>query len=1293
MIFVMVYILFCITLLFFLCIILFRIWNPDISIFIKNEKIKEFIFDRFWFFENKNLLQKKNIFFIVSKNSSELYHQLSVAKNIDKKSVFEKPFSDSKKPFEKVELDDSILLFFHENLLQSDDENQIQLSRRLRYNLYNILKIRKNKLIDGIIFFPHNEIFTNTQTINSNLKQESFLYSQIVKKVCKSLNAKIPIFFIDNSEIKNPPPLHLLKDENEECVNYNFGFFHKSSNKTEKLSREIKNNIESCVNSLESQMQYFLQKSENETQTQIILFFYQLKLGIISFSKNYCDYFYRNFNINESSMINFHFILNSKSFYSENNSSIFNIFEYISKNLKGNSDFSNNCIRNKVYKNYIFSAVTAASASFIIYALYASNHYLFNRSKFYINNFAKLDNFISQYSENPKSLTNLDDLKTQSCELFNTANQLNHVSLYYPLNFPSWNSNLGYTLDQNFDSTLTNFFSKLIMKNFNSKVNSYLSQNSANHLAFIEDTSSILSQINTFVDENEKLTEIYLNILSSEQGKTTEGLSLAAKFLFGIDCIKNKQNYFLFQNVERNKIADLINVDYNFFKRQSQAILNEHIQKYFNTIIKNNDVYLSVNKINSDLIQLKSLKKSEVIGFSKTLVSDINSLQHSILKGQLDFQNLNSFFGNNFYNMYKEVEDNPTFGKEIFENINSIAEEQFKQIKAKITSITPLGNSFPIVVLKESSFSVNPMLIKLSDSLEKMHQVFDLTDQNNIATYSKSFSTDLKSIALNLPTNALWSIDNIQSLLQRGLIFNSATSQINKLQYPKELSDLFANIEEELNESFWSKQLPTSLQIFDMNEKSKSDYDQSLDPYIQNIQLSTPVLKGISNLLLQYEQNDTNTYLSSIIRQQIDRQLSKYNEILNSSSFFSPIYPDFNWWDGESSPTYKAFSVTSDEDLKLYLSIQRDSLKKFFNKNITPILQAKSLFFGNSDKYVGDSKITDNFNLIQSSLDSSTKGTAFNELQGFFINSLLPLRTSNCAIFISKGLDSFSKKDFFSIKQNNLYHTLAERCQKLLIKQALANFDRFADNYNSAISGEFPFGESTNSREFASLSDINFVFSVYSQLKKQDLSILQKYSTLYKNRVDIQKFVKHMDILQNFFAIQLDKEGNPLPVTWNVEFAFRTNSANEILGNQIIDWSLQSGNQIIGSRQGNNTKGSFSWNYLQPLQFSVSLAQGSKYSLQQYNSDKNVFISNNTAFFTIKNRWSLLKFIEDYADCPKNHYCNKNDLKFDLPVNSKKIIRFYISLYLKNKNGTRINFPKFPKFAPYLLKSSEQKGT
>jgi hypothetical protein len=104
------------------------------------------------------------------------------------------------------------------------------------------------------------------------------------------------------------------------------------------------------------------------------------------------------------------------------------------------------------------------------------------------------------------------------------------------------------------------------------------------------------------------------------------------------------------------------------------------------------------------------------------------------------------------------------------------------------------------------------------------------------------------------------------------------------------------------------------------------------------------------------------------------------------------------------------------------------------------------------------------------------------------------------------------------------------------------------------------------------------------------------------------------------------------------------------------------------------------------MQFSVTLAQTSKYSLDKISEDKNIFITNNTIYFNVRNRWSLLKFINDYADCSNINYCLKNTLKFELPINNDKQVKFFITLYLKNAKGVRINVPNFPTLAPYIEK-------
>ena len=80
---------------------LFNLWNPDISRFFSNEKIKTFLFDRYWFYENKKRLKQKNLFIILSPNSNEYLQELS--EQIETTEIY-KYFEESKKVFEIINI-------------------------------------------------------------------------------------------------------------------------------------------------------------------------------------------------------------------------------------------------------------------------------------------------------------------------------------------------------------------------------------------------------------------------------------------------------------------------------------------------------------------------------------------------------------------------------------------------------------------------------------------------------------------------------------------------------------------------------------------------------------------------------------------------------------------------------------------------------------------------------------------------------------------------------------------------------------------------------------------------------------------------------------------------------------------------------------------------------------------------------------------------------------------------------------------------------------------------------------
>ena len=1276
---------------------LFNLWNPDISKFFNNEKIKTFLFDRYWFIKNKKNLNKKNLFIVLSNNNNEYLKELT--NQIEEESNYTY-FEDAKKVFEIIEIQSSSYLFINEMLLKENKEISLI---RLKLNLRNILKLRKNKLLDGVIFFPNQSAFSKFTPNYKELSEEAFLFSKLFKEICSKLKSKIPVFFIDTAVVKDVPPLHLyplLKDEGESDTT--FGFAHKTHENADDLNKELKKAIESCIASYEINSQHYLLNFEGLSQGNIIRFFFNLKSNLISFSKNYIDYFYKGFSLKDKDLTQSHYIINLSSFYKKDefedkNSNLFNLFKFISTNLINGSFNSKEFIKSKIRNRYILGALTLLNLTFVSYALYSSSSFLQKKRSIFLNSFSELNNFISGFNKIDKATENFDFMQNKVCGLINNSNKLASTNFYYSLLYPSWNSDIAKTYSEKYNVNLANFVSKILVQNFNEKVSEHILKNKTQNLSSLK-SDEIIQKITHFINENKNINNIYTLINTNNPQKNTEAFTQMANFLYGLDCGKTLAERNVFSTIENKNISSLINPNYSDFKQQSNEILKNSLQVFFENYSKNHDVSLAANKVSDDLKIIKDKNRDEESPVDSVLlkkfIADLNNLQDVLLKNQENIKSSNNFYGSIFIILLTELEKNPLFGKEFSNHIVILANQEFEDFKANLSSITPIGAAFPVITSTSGNFTMNPALVQVSLALTKMDATFNTNPSQNssptFGTDKKSISSDLKFIAQNLPSNALWEIDALQTNLQKGTIFSSAVTSVNPTLLPEALSLFFSHVAKKMSSIFWNKNLANSLKIFNMNDQLPNPANPQVDPNIQNLQLSAPILRSISDLLISGTNNDINTSLVSIIGQQIDKQAKKQANLLNAMPFYTPLNPDFMNWSGETSPAFKAFGVGTDEDLKIYITNQKSSLEQYFNKNVTPILQARSSFF--KDSSFNNDKSLEILLSLQDALSATPKTNSFTNFSAFLTTSMSPLRTEGCSKFIANP-PMMGNNDFFSIKLKNIYTPLAKRCQSLLIKQAYVNYDKIATQFNSALSGKFPFTTDAKAVDSASIDDLSSIFNDFSQFQKQDLPILKQYSALYRGRAEIQNFIQGLTDAQIFFNTQADKDGNISPTKWSVDVDFRTNTDREILGNQIINWSLQSGNETIGSDQGNVAKGKFLWTYSDPIQFSVTMAKTTKYSLDKFSEDKNIFITNNTVYFNVRNRWSLLKFINDYADCSNINYCLRNTLKFELPINNDKKVKFFISLYLKNAKGVRVNMPKLPTLAPYIEKKGIKLST
>lgn len=1250
--------------------------NPDISKFIKNEKIKTFLYDCYHIRKNKNKLHSKNLFFLIGKNTNELYHEILKVQNGEFANNL---LTDEKIPFEMITVNSVNYLFFNENILINNDY-------RLKYNINKIVSSRTSIMLDGIIFFPSESAFSNNNINLKEISEEAQIFSKLYRRISLKLKSKIPLFFIDRSKINEIPQFCSSSHTMEQDKSPYFCFIHETIQNSESLNSELIKSIDLSVNALEVQNLLYLKTLNQQYLSSTICFFYKLKHSILCFSKNYIDYFYKSFDKKNKEHTNYHYVINMSCFqknpinFDDQDSNIFNMIKYFSKNLINFSNVTKEYVSNKLRTRSLVVFITALHLFFATYAVIASNDFLQTNRDFYISKFHKISTYIKEY----KKTSDISSVKIE--ELLDDSDSITKNSLYHALLFPSWSSQSNQEISKKYNQILANFLNEIITDKFKSLVTNLFSESNIDN----KSADEILDYCINFIKLNKSIYNVYFSFQNPDSKNYSTALSEMTNFIFKINSSKISIEKNIFSSLNIKEMPHFINIDLKDFNELSNKNLNFLIQSYFNKFNETNKAYLNSKLIEDTLISIKTQseieKNKNIIILAKNLSTNLSQLKNSLLTIPKNQKDIDLFYGIKIVELIKETEQNPIFNKTIATKISEIAEENLVQFKYKLSGITPLGLFFPIIVNESDSLTINPALEQIMISLGKLEELPKFYDNENTP---RGF---LKQSSFEYTPTSLWDTERLKSNLQITERFYQTLQSIKTPEIPDSLTIFLNKFSSALNYEFWKENLPLALKSEGINknlgDNTTPDNDEKL---LANIQVAAPILKQISNqLLASSPSSELYSKLNFIVTQQIDFLINNYYQNLNNTSFFIPKSIDFHKWKGNSSPIFDLFGFTSEDDLKTFLNNQKSSLELYYNKNIAPLLNAYDCYFKSSGKMINNKALLILLNL-RNNLATTPEANTYSFFLNYISSNMTQLRLDSCENFALNppSIIKMNSDDFFAIKLNKLYSPLSNQCKALLLHQALLNYDNFALKFNNLLSGKFPFANESKNLLQNSIDDLSLVISEFKKLEKQDLPILTTTNNPLQDRKDIQNFIKDMKLIVDFLEINSDKDGNTNSPTFKVDFNFRTNTEHENLANQIINWSIQSADRIYGSEYGNKNIANFIWKYSEPIKFAVTLANSSKYQINKNISDKNVLIDNNTVIFNVKDSWSLIKLIFDYSECKANvSKCFNNTLQFKIPLSNKQNIILYTTITLKNLKNQKIMIPNFPTIAPYFDKKS-----
>lgn len=1276
----------------------------------RNPKIKTLLNDRYFFYQNTTQISKGPLFVVVGKNTDKLYQILfeSVYGKENKESA-NVQWADrgQNEAFAILTIDNVHYLFIHPALI--DKAVGESFNSRTRFLIDRLCHLRKKNLIDGILFAANHTAFLQKAKQSFGISEEISYCTHVFELFAKTIKVRLPIFYIEHNFSVNK------SDElNDATVNYKnthdkvFGFSCDFSNKSSSQKQEdflteafgvFSHNFNVNFNYDAINKKYLEHEFESISAMYSVKYVNALiiKFILVPFLKSYTE-------TGECSPASIH-ILNSTLFHGTNEQQRINqLFLYLSHNAVGKFVVPESLLKSRSYKNQILFVIACFFSVVFTFSIVRSEQFLTEkRSKFEktIENFQNLDNSMQLLLNKNDDLDSLAELQETSCLIIKNYSDIKNISFRSVFLFPSWNSKISIHLQKKYKDKFSLIFSDFLFEKYANILDNFFElkdfplENAP--------SSEYLKYINTYVRYLSDYKDIYNQLESNESTKINKGLILISKNIYENKCVEDENSFDFLTKIDQKNFKNFIKPPTAIQKQASKA-LSDMMKKYFSSVLNNNTLMTAALNLNNDLKEFDHLVESIEDHMNLQDENDLSGVKSAFIKSLEDYKILmgnfpdekpkvlsssNDFFGSDFISLIENIKKNQIFDSLSLSEINVASKDTFESFKYKmnISSILEEKNNFPILKFDEkSNLYVNQKIINLFTAFGK----FINLSNTNLSV--KTNYTDFHHLAANPSANIVWVDRKLQVAVQKYKDMQDQSNIFEFDTYPDVFSEYLQDFILNYFEKYWSQALLSAANVFENNTTSTDELNlDDTDPH--GIISSGASLKQIVEFLIAEHFDNVLSDFDEIYLRQINDVLKQKTILFDKKELFGEN-ADFKFWDGTTSLSYDIFYSSSDETLTENLEKQKQILFNFYGqyvessiKSIIPIMQLRPHL---------RSSYYNRWYSIYLAIEDKTK--SYQNFQSFVFNDLKKFRLNDCPKILENSRDSALISDYFDSRTEYLYGKLNERCRVIYMNTAISGYEDFARTFNELLANKYPFSKfQTNDQNqiSADIQDLKTVLNQFQSFNKEKLSFLLKYNQKFSERTDIISFISQMTKINSFFQNIVSKQntefnelGATVPNHLKLDgyFIFRSRKNEESLANHIIDWELKIGEDYYGSAYGNLQNTHFSIEYGQPFMFSMKLADN-LHPKQLTLSDKNTMkiIRGNSVSLSFKTTWALIRFLDEYKTCTDSMgFCNKEKLKFQIPLENGENLVLFCDLILMDPEGNKISLPSFPFRAPYF---------
>ena len=1003
-------------------------------------------------------------------------------------------------------------------------------------------------------------------------------------------------------------------------------------------------------------------------------------------------------------------------------------FDYVATKGINKSIISNELLYNKHRINILVSVLTGCLLIFGSYAFYRSVVFLkTTRSEFVQlsgNLRAVVEDLNSSLNSEKVDPVKLEAIQEKTCSLVRNYTFVKDIGFYTPYLFPSWFSSLSTDLQKQYRDRFSASFSSFLIKKYTGLLDAQLSFDPSADRSYTEISKSFYS----FSDFMYNFSDFYAKITARNSKDYDASIYVISKLVYGNSCTDTLKADGFLSKVDPDALEEL-KKKYSSVKVRATNVLAERANEYFSAMINKHPLLYdskiiqgAIDNFNDYANKFKSNSGSSADSddsdrfqvISKVfvdLVAHYKALSDALASHTDVTSSQEKFFGDEFKTAKDKIIKNPMFDPSSISDINNSAITTYNKFQKQLKELTANTYArYPVLFIGDSkdptkgTVSINPDVVQLFNALGDINGMYLATlGKNTVDSNEAPFGNDLFAIAKILPKNASWVSDKLQSFIQRNANFQKNYSMLDFTSYPDVFANNLRDYVNNFSQAYWNQALCSSLLKTSGNSsvsrknKPKWSDENSDDEFIDDpdisddddgsidylgLPASAPYLANITNILRRQRVKELASALELIYKSQADTILKKLYNSFEKRGYFGAGYSGFDWWNGDASPAYAIFNVTSDDGLRTTLDSQKARVQDYYNQNIASIMDNFTPLF-QSSRF--GALYYSRWKSIADAVAQDSKSSTFQAFSTYVTGPLSRFKTDSCGDVLFNYMDAGDIPDYFDARVQNIKKQLYDRCRVIYMGIAIASHDDFARYFNQTFAGRFPFTQPGSFTGSTDLSDLQTGLGLYDNLLSGKIRFLEKESTQYNSKPEAKDFNRKMAAATTFFNLAKSKDGDTVGIPqFNISFKFRSNKREEVFANQIVNWKMQVGRQLYGSEYGQLQDANFLWRYGDVIKLSFSLPNDGSYDLSDDDSDSNdpnKFTSDNTINYVFNENWSLLKLIFKYNRCTqidRTKCANYQTLKFSIPIGKNKNLVVYCDISLSDSNNNKVDIPTFP---------------